>query len=171
MAASMPKGASALPFNDDMVHNAPKTSEIMRPAPKGSVPLGSAARHVTQAQAVTLTSPIPADEGSLRRGKRLWSVNCAACHGIYRDGAFHRAVPEDTTGLILRNFADPTYWNTSAPGYFARSDGYIFNAIHFGFARMPRYGWKLSVKEHWDIVNYLKSTWVDLREASKKDAG
>ncbi|MCB0331689.1 MAG: cytochrome c, partial [Bdellovibrionales bacterium] len=38
-----------------------------------------------------------------------------------------------------------------------KSDGHIFSYIHFGgVAIMPRYGYKLSPREHWDIVNYIR---------------
>ncbi|MCB0331471.1 MAG: hypothetical protein KDD70_17490, partial [Bdellovibrionales bacterium] len=87
--------ASALPFNDDMVHDQYKTSEIMRDAPRGSVPVGATQYHADDvlttknftpegmAARAALKNPVESSEASVKSGKRLWAVNCSPCHGIY----------------------------------------------------------------------------------------
>lgn len=141
---------SALPFNDDMVHDQLSVGEVMRSAPKGSIPLGANEHYVKdKAAAAELKNPISGDEQSTKNGKRLWDVNCSACHGLWTGAGFERAIPLET-GLMLGP-------DLTADFYKGKSDGELYAAIQFGgLAVMPRYGWKLSPKEHWDIVNYVR---------------
>jgi len=157
----------ALPFNDDMVHNQFSTNEVMRPTPKRSVPLGSLERYIASPEeAEALENPIAGDSASVFRGQRLWNVSCSPCHGVYDNGSFHREIPIES-GLIYLNFEDPSYWDTESSGYRDLSDGFIFRYIHFGGAIMPRYGWKLTITEHWDIVNYINSIWEEKRQNAR----
>ena len=40
--------------------------------------------------------------------------------------------------------------------YKNRTDGRVYGVMQNGGANMPRYGYKFSTKEQWDIVNYLR---------------
>lgn len=141
---------SALPFNDDMVHDQLSVGEVMRSAPTGSIPLGAHQHYVKdKAAAALLKNPTTADVRSVKNGQRLWEVNCSACHGLWTGAGFERAIPLET-GLMLGP-------DLTADFYKSKSDGEIYGAIQFGgLAVMPRYGWKLSPQEHWDIVNYVR---------------
>jgi len=167
VALLAPSLVFALPFNDDMVHNQRGTNEVMRPTPKRGVPLGSLERYVaTPEEAEALENPIEADEVSVFRGERLWNVTCSPCHGVYQNGEFERAIALDS-GLVYIDFGLETYWDSEASGYRDLSDGFIFRYIHFGGAIMPRYGWKLTITEHWDIVNYINSIWEEKRQNAR----
>ena len=140
---------NALPFNQEMVGKQ-TAGGIMRPAPKDSIPLGSNDRFVgTREESVKLTNPIQSDIRSISNGRRMYQANCSVCHGRYLDsdstfvyGALWPAIP----GL-------PLY----TPDMQAKPDGHFFQHIHFGLTGvMPPYGWKFSIKEHWDIVNYVR---------------
>ena len=161
----------ALPFNDDMVHDQLKTSEVMRDAPQGSVPVGGSKRYVKdRASGLTLKNPIPRNAGSVENGKRLWAVNCTPCHGRYT-GEAH---PEFSSMAVFEKPIDPIVAGaTSGPvlvskGYIedgSKTDGHLFSYIHFGgLAIMPRYGYKLSPREHWDIVNYIRDMQQDFSD-------
>jgi hypothetical protein len=180
--------AHALPFNDDMVHDQLKTSEVMRDAPEGSVPVGAhkyrfdnvlATKNFTpegMAARAELQNPVESTPLSIKNGERLWAINCTPCHGKYTgeadpnmpttakfDRAIIPAVAGATTGpvLVSESYAnDPT-----------KSDGHIISYIHFGgLAVMPRYGYKLSKSEHWDIVNYIRWMQEDfLEKIGKKE--
>lgn len=137
----------ALPFNDDMVHDQFKTSEIMRPAPDGSIPIGASERYVESKEAaLALENPIPADEVSIGNGERLWDVNCSMCHGIYEDDGYK-------PGVVSSRVPGP---DVAMDFIKAKSDGHFFSYIYFGGAVMPRYGWKFSKAEIWDMVNYIR---------------
>lgn len=138
----------ALPFSDDMVHDQPKVSEIMRPAPEGSVAMGSSARYVKDKEAaLALTNPISGDAFSVERGERLWDVNCTPCHGQYAEDGYK-------AGVVNKFLPGP---DLTADYISGKPDGHFFSYIYFGGAIMPRYGWKLSMREHWDIVNYIRN--------------
>ena len=82
--------ASALPFNDDMVHskNAEgrhmyySTGQIMRSRPEGSISVGMNDYHVkSKEEAEKLENPKKGDKNSWKFGKRLFQAKCSPCHG------------------------------------------------------------------------------------------
>ena len=140
----------ALPFNDDMVDNQLSTGQVMLPAPKGSVSKGSLKYGPrTKEESLALTNPTKAEDlaSSSLRGKRLFQVNCAACHGEI--GEKH-VVYEAGKYLGAPNIAEPSYHN--------RTDGSLYSTIHFGNVIMYPVGWKISSDETWDIINYIRDT-------------
>jgi mono/diheme cytochrome c family protein len=141
--------AMALPFNDDMVENQITDGQLSRAIPEGSIPMGSLNYKVkSKEDAQKLTNPVKADDFSLRRGKRLFQVNCQACHGVLDSGTQIPAPAGKFLGAP----------NISDPLYHSRTDGNIYGTIHFGgMAIMPALGWKLSPQETWDIINYVRS--------------
>jgi mono/diheme cytochrome c family protein len=150
--------ALSLPFNDDMVHskNAEgrhmyySTGQIMRAKPEGSVAVGSLEYSVKDKdEAETLENPYKNDPKSWKYGKRLFKINCSPCHGNIEAKGYE-------PGPVSTKFAAPP--DISAEPYITgRSDGYIYGVIHFGgMAVMPGLGWKMSPKEHWDIINYVR---------------
>jgi mono/diheme cytochrome c family protein len=140
---------SALPFNDDMVHDQFKTNEVMRPLPEGSVSLSAPDKEIKNLQeAKELRNPIQDDPISTFNGERLWRVNCSPCHGVYEKGKYN-------PGVVGSKLPIPGP-DLSQEAYLDRTDGHIWGIIHFGSAIMPRLGWKLTDREHWDLVNYVR---------------
>jgi len=93
-----------------------------------------------------LKNPLPANPASLAQGKALFTINCAMCHG---------QTPAER-GPVGKKLMPP------APGLEhdlvrERSDAHIFKAITFGFGRMPPFKDKLSPRERWALVNFLRS--------------
>lgn len=148
IAALMPLAVFALPFNDDMVSGGqPKLGEVMRAESPGSVAIGSVARSpLTREAARATTNPVKSDHRSTESGKRLYAVNCAPCHGNWKDNKHQMGISPLLPGPDL-----------SLDAIAQKPDGHFFEFIHFGgLAIMPALGYKLSIKEHWDIVNYLR---------------
>lgn len=141
--------AVALPFNTDMYTGTLKTGDMMRPQAKDTVPLGSLAWRVENREAaLALENPQSKDPISTLNGQRLFAVNCSPCHGKYNAQGKH------TPGAVASMVPGP---DISADFYKDRTDGNLFGTIHFGgMALMPAYGWKLSITEHWDLVNYIR---------------
>lgn len=167
----LPATLYALPFNDDMVHDQYKVSEVMRDGTKGTVAVGSLARSVKdRTEGLTLKNPIPFTEGSIARGKRLWDVNCTPCHGRYTG----KAHPEFKTMAVFEKPIDPLVASaTSGPQLVSKAyiedpsktDGHIYSYIYFGgLAIMPRYGYKLAPSEIWDMVNYIRYMQEDFKK-------
>jgi mono/diheme cytochrome c family protein len=142
--------AEALPFNQDMVNTQYSNGTIMRPAPEGAVSVAEANRWVGKKRedALALTNTVPPSVESVSKGKRLYHINCSPCHGRMLEGEY---VP----GAVSQQVPGP---NLFMAFYKDRPDNHFFQFIYFGgMAIMPAYGWKFSIEEHWDIVNYIRS--------------
>ena len=90
-------------------------------------------------------NPVTPTRESLEQGKALFAINCAMCHGQ----------TSTERGAVGKKLSPP------APGLEhglvqERSDAHIFKAITFGFGRMPLFKDKLSPRERWDLVNFLR---------------
>lgn len=96
-------------------------------------------------------NPIESDAFSIERGRLLFSVHCAQCHGLEADGAGALAgalvyVPRDLTDQAVQDLPDGSIFLTISQGIIAD------NVI-----RMPALNENLSVRDRWDVVNYIKS--------------
>lgn len=136
---------SAMPWDTDLFNQQSlQSNEITRSPASGTVPLGHRAFTLSKEEAdKNLKNPLAPTLSSMMRGRRLYSANCLTCHGPKGDGK----------GPVASSLPVP---NLLEDFYKKRSEGYIFAVINLGGAVMPRYGYKLSEAEHWDIVNYMK---------------
>lgn len=161
-AIAIPAMVSALPFNDDMANTqAIRTGQMARAKPEGIVPVGGHQQTAaTYQDALTLTNPNKkGDVAAIKNGKRLYSVNCTPCHGYPTDTGAEPSVAVKTQKMLM---GGP---DLGTDAYAVRPDGLFYATIHFGgMAIMPRVGYKLSPKETWDIVSYIRS----LQETRKK---
>lgn len=111
--------------------------------PVGSVPVTG--REIVS-QDTDLKNPLSPTPASLEQGKALFTINCAICHGqtSLERGPVGKKLAPPPPGLdhdLLRE----------------RSDAHIFKAVTFGFGRMPPFKDKLSPRERWDLVNFLRT--------------
>jgi mono/diheme cytochrome c family protein len=92
-------------------------------------------------------NPVPADDVSTSRGETLYAINCAMCHGAAGEGNGQIAAllankPADLTLDITRN----------------KSDGALFLTLTNGVTdRMPSMIENLTVRDRWDVVNYIRT--------------
>jgi mono/diheme cytochrome c family protein len=98
-------------------------------------------------EAQKIKNPEPSNSESIEAGKKLYQRFCASCHGPQGKGdgglALAGGTPSDLT--------DDT-WD------FGSTDGEIFVAIRDGVsADMLAYKEKLTEKQIWQVVNYLRS--------------
>ena len=137
--------AQALPWDIDMYRQESlQSNEVARAPAEGTVPLGYVPFSLSAEEAgKSLRNQVGYSRDSVWRGKRLWKANCLTCHGA--GGAEKGPVG---SLLPVPNLQEEFYRN--------RPDGHIFAVIHNGGAVMPRYGYKLSTTEHWDLVNYVR---------------
>lgn len=138
--------AKALPWDIDMYRQeSKKANEMVRNPVPGTVPVGRKPFTMTIEEADTgLKNPVPSTRLSVWRGKRLWNAQCSSCHGL--DGSSNTLVSQQFIGIP----------NLLGDLYKQRTDGRIFGVIYHGQNSMPRYGYKFSAEEQWDIVNYLR---------------
>jgi mono/diheme cytochrome c family protein len=115
------------------------------PVPAQSIPIEGPA-YVPNMGAPS--NPVAADADSVARGAELFHINCTQCHAATGTGngpvaAFlQNKKPADLTGPIVQSL----------------SDGAIFMVISEGRpGAMPALNENLTVRERWDVVNYVRS--------------
>jgi mono/diheme cytochrome c family protein len=119
----------------------PYQAPILR-QPVGSVPITG--REIVS-QDTELKNPLTATEASLTKGKDLFTINCAMCHGqtsLERGPVGKKLVPS------------PPGLDHELVGELG--DAQIFKAVTFGFGRMPPFKDKLEPQERWELVNFLR---------------
>ena len=96
-------------------------------------------------------NPTQASSDSIKRGQTLYNTFCAACHG--EDGKSNTVVVEKGVPAppITAFFKIPT------------AAAHLYNKIKYGSffqeprGFMPSYGAQTSVRDRWDMVNYMMS--------------
>jgi len=142
--------ASALPWDQDMwSQESLQSNEVARAPVKGSVPIGRKPFGMSADEAdKDLHNPVPPTRDSAWAGERLYRANCLTCHGEKADGRGPVPLSATPAPMPVPNLLDAFYKE--------RSDGRMFAVIQNGGAAMPRYGYKFSDREHWDIINYVR---------------
>ena len=110
--------------------------------PPGAVPLQGAAVIPEEFP----SNPVLADGVSLQRGKILYDIHCALCHGEQGHGdgplsSYFGRTPENLIG------AEAT----------AEFDGSVYLTLLQGFGEMPSLAENLTVRERWDVINYIRT--------------
>jgi hypothetical protein len=92
-------------------------------------------------------NPVQADEVSIQRAANLYAINCAMCHGVAGEG----------NGQIAALLANkPT--NLTLDVTQNKSDGALFLTLTNGVpGRMPPMVENLTVRDRWDMVNYIRT--------------
>ena len=111
---------------------------------------------------------IEIDMALMRQGKEAYDIHCSSCHGKYGNG---KGVVSKF-GLLPKNLSDPKDKSTYLEALQPWSDGQIFNAISNGSASQIMLGMadKLSVKERWAIVLYVRALQSYVGSARKQEA-
>jgi len=115
------------------------------------------------------TPELPANKVDISAGKKLFSQNCARCHGLEGDG-------KGPVGYLLlpspRDFTRGIYKIRSTPSGQLPTDRDLFRAITLGLpgSGMPPWKNKLSQEERWQLVHYTKTLFPGGWEARVKAA-
>jgi len=155
----VPSAAFAWPWSTDMMNQPsikPQEGQ-MYPFPSRSIPvMGIPTKVANREEAAHLKNPVPVSEESLKKGRKLFRIICAACHGL--TGKRDTPVADKIGAIDL----------TDDYVQVTLSEGHIWGTITFGSAIMPAYGVPsadpmkggsndLSVEERWHVVNYVKN--------------
>lgn len=92
-------------------------------------------------------NPLRFSEISVERGKKLYSTQCAMCHGDKGDGKGDLAVEMKIQPPDLSN---PAVLDK-------RTDGELFTIIQTGSSVMPSQGKRMNDQHKWELVNYLRA--------------
>jgi len=130
----------------------------MRPQSPGTVSRGGADtddllyRGLVEGRWAT-TNAMPINEILLKRGRKLFDIYCAQCHGLDGYGRGPVAVRaerlQEGTWIPPLSMHEETVRN--------REDGHLFNTISNGIRTMPAYGDQISPKDRWAVVAYVRA--------------
>ncbi len=97
-----------------------------------------------------LANPLPANEGNIQEGGKLYTTNCAPCHGAkgYGDGPAGKTLnppPSHIASLVRMPMATDSYlfWTISEGGKELQT-------------AMPPFKDTLSTNDRWKIILYLR---------------
>ena len=105
-------------------------------------------------EAIKQPNPVKPTAESIAKGKRLYEIDCAMCHGKTGDGKGDLA---SDMNLKLADFHDPDALKDA-------TDGELFYVIKNGKGQMPAEGDRAKTDEVWNLVNFVRSL-------SKKEEG
>ena len=89
-------------------------------------------------------NPVGVNQTSIAAGQKLYTKNCAQCHGPSGNG-------DGSTAVHLG--MEPARLSESG----SQSDGTLFWKITNGNKPMPGYGTRLSETDRWNLINYIRT--------------
>ncbi|MFL7807713.1 MAG: quinol:electron acceptor oxidoreductase subunit ActD [Anaerolineae bacterium] len=113
-----------------------------RAAPEAAVPVQGPVLIAGQ----PASEPVPASESSLQRGRILFGIDCALCHG--QEGA--------GDGPLAKYF-EPHPADLTAEDVQELPDDVLFLVLTQGRGIMPSLAENLSPVERWDVINHIHS--------------
>lgn len=124
--------------------------ESPKPGPQPQTPtvnpLDQPHRFDITPQEKTRRNPLRFTDISVERGRRIYMSQCAMCHGPKGDGKGDLA---DEMKITPPDF-------TKAGVLGKRTDGELFAILNQGSPKMPGQGDRMSEKQRWEVVNFLR---------------
>jgi mono/diheme cytochrome c family protein len=142
-------------FRYGRMRETPGVRHMEQPLPimaEGLVPVngGEAVYRVTAG--ADLVSPLKASEPFvITRGKAVYLIFCAQCHGYKYDG-------EGTVGQSFH----PLPADLRSPQVQSKSDGELFKTISYGIpgGRQPALDTTITIDDRWHVIAFVKSLGV-----------
>ena len=134
------------------------TGQGSRTIPARSIPIEGAAYIPANGAP---ENPVPADETSIARGAEIFSINCVMCHGETGQGTGTIAAflvkkkPADLSSPLIQSKSDGNLFISITNGVF-NPDNSLFPDVNFS-GQMPPMNDNLSVRERWDVINYIRT--------------
>lgn len=113
---------------------------------------GNSEEERTRANAEIIANPYPITEAGLQRGKELYTIYCAICHGDKADGVGYLVADENTNAKYP---AQPA--NMLLDTFLQSNNGRYYYAIMYGKNLMGAYKDKLNYEERWQVIHYIHS--------------
>lgn len=95
-------------------------------------------------------NPFPITDEGLAKGKELYTIYCAICHGDKGDGNGYLV-----SGPQSKYLAQPAIFIND--DFINSSNGRYYHAIMYGKNVMGPHADKLSFEERWDVIHYIRS--------------
>ncbi|MBX2893009.1 MAG: cytochrome c [Saprospiraceae bacterium] len=152
---TIPRGYTAVHYGDasaiDVVRGKNAPNAIAAPV-NGQVPFyyeNTEDDRLRCEQEIT-TNPFPVTKSGLERGKALYDVQCAICHGEKGNGEGWLVTMPDS-----KYPAQPK--NLVGPDMVEAKEGRFYFSIMYGKNVMGSYADKLSYEERWQVIHYIRS--------------
>ncbi|MBA6156053.1 cytochrome c [Tenacibaculum sp. S7007] len=97
-----------------------------------------------------LKNPLPTTEVNLEKGKELYGIYCASCHGTKGDGNGVLSQRDKFNGI-------PNYKDREL------TPGNIYHVIMYGKNLMGSHASQLQYKERWQVVQYVEKLRSELK--------
>ncbi|MDO6674275.1 cytochrome c [Tenacibaculum sp. 1B UA] len=97
-----------------------------------------------------LKNPLPTTEANLEKGKELYGIYCASCHGTKGDGNGVLSQRDKFNGIP--NYADREL-----------TPGNIYHVIMYGKNLMGSHASQLRYDERWQVVQYVEKLRSELK--------
>ncbi len=117
-----------------------------KPAPAAPSEKGPHNYNLT-AQDKARKNPVAFTEVSVAKGKKIYSSQCAMCHGQNANGK----------GEVVEEMKINPPDFTKAETLKDRTDGELFAILGAGSETMPGQGTRMTDKQKWDLINYLRA--------------
>lgn len=98
-------------------------------------------------RAIKMPNPVPATEENLKAGLKVYNDHCVQCHGDKGDGKGQKSAQ---LSVEPGNFTDTRKM-------FSVTDGELYWQISKGRNPMPGYEDKLTPRQRWQAVDYLRA--------------
>jgi len=136
----------------------PSTGQGPLPVPAKSIPVEGAAYIPGAGEPL---NPVVADDVSIARGAELFVIHCQMCHGIDGQGTGTIAAflvkkkPANLSSELVQSKSDGSLFLTISNGIF-NPNNTLFPDVEFS-GQMPPLNENLTVRERWDVVNFLRT--------------
>ena len=129
-----------------------KSSRISIPSSTESSPYyyADTEEERTRATNELIDNPFDITDAGLSKGKELYNINCAICHGAKGDGNGY--LVRDDGGVYP---VQPAILINDE--FTAASNGRFYHSIMYGKNLMGSYKDKLSYRERWEVIHYVRS--------------
>ena len=94
-----------------------------------------------------MINPLDNNPENLERGKQVYGVFCASCHGSQGDGKGH-LVSSGVYNYPVRTLVSDQMRK--------RPDGEIYHTITLGFGVMGAHGFMIQAEDRWRTVYYVR---------------
>ncbi len=106
-----------------------------------------------RATAEIVANPFPITENGLERGKNLYEIFCAICHGEKGNGLGYIYDPDQNPNAVYP--AAPA--NMLNDEFSAASNGRYYHAIMYGKNVMGAYKDKMNYEERWQVIHWIRA--------------
>ncbi|MCB0607278.1 MAG: c-type cytochrome [Lewinellaceae bacterium] len=138
----------------DRLHGLDQINAISEPM-NGHAPYYYADSEAGRARAIAeiTDNPYPITAAGLEKGKELYTLYCAICHGDKGDGQ----------GYLVNSDENPNVKYPLVPAIFTKdtfylaSNGRFYHTIMYGRNAMGSYADKLGYEERWEVIHYIRS--------------